>query len=90
MPLIKCPDCNHDVSDQAQMCPKCSRPMSPVITTESSSKLSSSDVFWSGYFIALLIYGVKYGFVHAVTFGWFVALFNWLYVAFAIIQAVFT
>ena len=28
MPLVPCPDCNTEVSDQAPACPKCGRPMS--------------------------------------------------------------
>lgn len=27
MPLVKCPDCGTEVSDQADACPKCARPM---------------------------------------------------------------
>lgn len=43
MPLIKCPDCNKDISDSAPSCPNCGRPNSVANTAESitSQPLSS-------------------------------------------------
>lgn len=38
MSLVKCPDCGHDVSEQAALCVQCGRPMAP--TDESSSRSS--------------------------------------------------
>lgn len=35
MPLIKCPDCNKDISDSAPSCPNCGRPNSVADTAES-------------------------------------------------------
>lgn len=41
MALIKCDDCGASVSDQAQMCPKCSRPVTieaePLVSETESS-----------------------------------------------------
>lgn len=34
MPLIKCPDCKTEVSDQAQNCPKCGYPFAKVSADE--------------------------------------------------------
>lgn len=34
MPLIPCPDCGTEVSDQAKACPKCGRPATPVRPTQ--------------------------------------------------------
>ena len=43
MALIKCPECNTEVSDQADACPKCAYPISggrhrPVQTVEQTGK----------------------------------------------------
>lgn len=32
MPLIKCPACQHDISDQAQACPNCGHPLAKQTT----------------------------------------------------------
>ncbi|MFK8051262.1 MAG: hypothetical protein AB8B81_22755 [Halioglobus sp.] len=34
MALVKCPDCNTDVSDQAAVCPNCARPTPGLSETE--------------------------------------------------------
>jgi len=34
MPLLKCPDCGTDFSDQAPACPKCARPNRPASNTQ--------------------------------------------------------
>lgn len=34
MPLIKCPECNHDVSDKAVSCPNCGYPMNSPTSTK--------------------------------------------------------
>jgi hypothetical protein len=36
MPLINCPDCSTQVSDRADKCPKCSRPIFRILTNLSS------------------------------------------------------
>ncbi len=38
MPLIKCPDCSTEVSDQAPACPKCGRPMSRGMPPQASDE----------------------------------------------------
>lgn len=37
MPLITCPDCNKEVSDQAKSCPNCGHPIA-AITIEQTGK----------------------------------------------------
>lgn len=37
MPLVRCPDCRHDVSDNAPACPQCGRPIA-AITVEQTGK----------------------------------------------------
>ncbi len=32
MPLVKCPDCQKEISDQAPVCPGCGRPMQKSVT----------------------------------------------------------
>ena len=34
MPLIKCPECNHDISDKATACPHCGYPMNTPTSTK--------------------------------------------------------
>ena len=33
MALIKCPDCLHEVSDKAELCPNCAYPIAKSITS---------------------------------------------------------
>ena len=35
MALINCPECNHEISDQAQSCPHCGYPLKPVASAAS-------------------------------------------------------
>ncbi len=92
MALVNCPDCGVDVSDQAELCPNCNRPnpavSDSVIEAENSSNQSAA--YWLGYFLALVIFIVKYGFMKGILFGWIVAFLSWFYVIFATIQAIFT
>lgn len=60
MPLITCPDCNHQVSDQAPACPSCGRPISQKPTTiEETSKrfkiisLASALLIFLGIILAI-------------------------------------
>lgn len=34
MVLIKCPECNHDVSDKALSCPNCGYPLNTIASTK--------------------------------------------------------
>ncbi len=42
MSLINCPECNHEVSDLAEKCPKCAFPLIQLKNTENKNKLNSS------------------------------------------------
>lgn len=58
MPLIKCPDCAETVSDRAEACPKCARPISAkgirdrIQTIEKTSKKLKG---WLATWIGILI-----------------------------------
>lgn len=41
MALVKCPDCNHDVSNIAPTCPSCGRPMATTVIEATSKPLKS-------------------------------------------------
>jgi len=91
--LVECPDCSASVSDQAVACPQCARPMTMPSTSSGQAEESEGDgwgFYFLGYFLALIIFCVKYGVAYGLTFGWMVALLSWLYVGFALIQAIFT
>ena len=40
MALIKCPECNNEVSDKASACPKCGAPLTASNPTQSSEKIT--------------------------------------------------
>ena len=46
MPLVTCPDCKNEVSDAAEACPKCGRPMRPSSATKKSSSASGCLVLF--------------------------------------------
>ncbi len=39
MPLIPCPDCGTEVSDKAEACPKCARPLGGTTLIEQTAKI---------------------------------------------------
>lgn len=45
MALIKCPDCTHDVSDQAELCRHCGRPIKNAITVRVDKDEIELDLF---------------------------------------------
>jgi hypothetical protein len=53
MPLIKCPDCGNEVSDQAATCIKCGRPI--AAPQQPSPAAGESPVPWMRWFVVLVI-----------------------------------
>ncbi len=43
MPMILCPACSHQVSDQATSCPNCGHPLTPYATGSQPSSLSAQN-----------------------------------------------
>jgi predicted amidophosphoribosyltransferase len=71
MPLIACPDCHYQVSDSANLCVNCGRPMKPQKTsyTEKMSELHYQSLkVWVYLGAALLIVYFAYRF-YAYLFG---------------------
>ena len=57
MPLIKCPACQHDISDQAQACPNCGHPLTkPAPATNKGP----AGCLVAGIVIAAIIGGVAF------------------------------
>lgn len=59
MPLIKCPECGAEISDQAQSCPHCGNPIKPVVIEQTGkkwklAKVITSLVFWTGVILILV------------------------------------
>ncbi len=48
MPLVTCPDCGHQVSTSAAVCPQCNRPMSPQLAAPASPAPAAEQVVWEG------------------------------------------
>ncbi|HLK90113.1 MAG TPA: PH domain-containing protein [Polyangia bacterium] len=48
MPLITCPDCGHQVSTSAAVCPQCNRPMSPQLASPTAAAPAAEQVVWEG------------------------------------------
>jgi len=71
MALIKCPECQKEISDQANACPNCGRVNKPVLIEQTSKrwkkvKLISWIVFIVGIFMFLSGFG-KDGFQNPIT-----------------------
>ncbi len=47
MPLIVCPDCGHQVSTAAAVCPQCNRPMTPQVAVGAAAP-DAEQVVWEG------------------------------------------
>ncbi len=65
MPLIKCPECGHDISDQAPSCPNCGLPISTKASASkvdvNVEKFEITSKKWKKYYawaIPLLIIGL--------------------------------
>lgn len=56
MPLIKCPECGHDVSDMAGACPNCGRPMKPKPAPRPRKKAGCLTYVVS-IIVALIVFG---------------------------------
>lgn len=93
MPLIACPDCGNEVSDKAPACPKCGRPIStPIVQVveSSSGSTEAGGAYGLGFVLAWIIFWVRsYDGVDGFVQGFFVAFLSWLYVAYALIVAIF-
>jgi uncharacterized membrane protein YdbT with pleckstrin-like domain len=49
MPLVTCPDCGHQVSTSAAVCPQCNRPMTPQVAAPAGAAGSAGEqVVWEG------------------------------------------
>ena len=48
MPLVTCPDCGHQVSTSAAVCPQCNRPMSPQLAAPAAAAPAAEQVGWEG------------------------------------------
>ncbi len=71
MPLVSCPDCHYKVSDSANLCVNCGRPMKPakISYTERMSELQYRSVkVWFCLGVAILIACFAYKF-YAYLFG---------------------
>jgi len=55
MALIRCPECQKEISDKAYACPHCGNPMKDFPTQESQK---SSDRFWKSMVITTLVFYV--------------------------------
>lgn len=58
MALIKCPECGHEVSDEALSCPNCGHPLKS--RTENTSILKQILVYFVSFFLAP--FGLGYAF----------------------------
>ena len=55
MPLIKCPDCEKEISDQAPTCPHCGRPSTHLATKKRHAEAKRyNQVSWMIFALALL------------------------------------
>ena len=48
MPLITCPDCGKQVSDQAPACPNCGCPIQTTVSPEKTQTIEATAKSWKG------------------------------------------
>jgi rRNA maturation endonuclease Nob1 len=80
MPLITCPDCGKQISDQAPSCPNCGRPVAPPRQPTSAYVVKKSETFGVGCLVQALSLAI--GFVIGLL-GGVVGIFLGLAVALA-------
>ena len=59
MTLIKCPECNYDLSNKAYCCPRCGYPLRPTICRNIEPDINNSGLNLLSFFfplIGLLLY----------------------------------
>lgn len=75
MPLVKCPDCGKEVSDQAPTCPQCGRPLkAQPKPADNQSGMSSMEKWWRLSAI-LSVFSMVFSMFFSF-FGWFGRLFR--------------
>jgi hypothetical protein len=93
MALISCPDCGSEVSDRAPSCPKCGRPISTAtvkVVTDSGPSAEAGGAYGAGFILAWIIFIVRSpDWIDGLIYGFFVAFLSWIYVAYALIVAIF-
>ncbi len=62
MALIKCSECGVEVSDQADKCPKCACPISPVVDSEKAQVIEQTSKSLKGQ-LAISVIVVFLGFI---------------------------
>ena len=81
MALIKCPECERDVSSKATACPSCGYPLSPTAQAPPSVQvIEGTGKGWKtiralGWLLILagavvLVWGLEAGSARGVTLGW--------------------
>lgn len=59
------------------------------INNQDDEEISGAAIYFSGLFFAYLIAFIKFGFVKGLFYGLFLCWLSWLYVGFALLQAIF-
>lgn len=57
MALIACPVCNHQISDQARVCPSCGHPIASIAASKSTRGFLSGCL-WTAGILALVVLGL--------------------------------
>ena len=58
MALIKCPECNNKISDQAESCPKCGYELKPSKKSDSNKSKSIKEGFNNKYLLIIIVVAV--------------------------------
>lgn len=58
MPLVSCPDCNKEISDSAENCPNCGKPMSTQIRCTNCKSTHVEKISTANKAGSVLMFGV--------------------------------
>ena len=67
MPLINCPECQKQISDQSHACPHCGYPLKALLPPQEKKESFSIISFLAKFFVAIILFSLVYSCVASRT-----------------------